>query len=166
VTLPPLRERREDIAALVEHFLRRFGGELGAERPSIQPEAVALLAEQTWPGNVRELENVVRKALLLARGYSIGLEDVRRALSGSPARLPGTSPIAGYVGELIAAANRGELENVRPQLLEEADRELFTQAIKLAGGNQAKAARWLGVSRLTMREKLIQFGQHPGSAPD
>ncbi len=53
---------------------------------------------------------------------------------------------------------------MRAVLLENADRELFTQAIKLAQGNQAKAARWLGVSRLTMREKLTQFGSHPAQA--
>jgi hypothetical protein len=69
------------------------------------------------------------------------------------------------VAELLAAASRGESENVRAGLFENADRELFTQAIKLAQGNQAKAARWLGVSRITMREKLIHFGLHPAQEP-
>ena len=161
ITLPPLRERTGDIPALVQYFLRRYGKELGAEHASIEPEAVQLLGEQPWPGNIRELENVVRKALLLARGYAIGVAEIRRALSASPARTEGVSPIAGHVAELLAAASRGALENVRAHLFESADRELFTQAIKLAQGNQAKAARWLGVSRLTMREKLIQFGIHP-----
>ncbi len=103
------------------------------------------LSEQPWPGNIRELENAVRKALLLA----------------SPARTNGDSPIAAHVAGLLAAASRGALENVRADLFENADRELFSQAIKLAQGNQAKAARWLGVSRLTMREKLTHFGVRP-----
>ena len=120
-----------------------------------------LLSEQPWPGNIRELENAVRKALLLARGYSISASDVRKALNASPARTSGDSPIAAYVAELLAAASRGALENVRADLFENADRELFSQAIKLAQGNQAKAARWLGVSRLTMREKLTHFGVRP-----
>jgi DNA-binding NtrC family response regulator len=161
ITLPPLRERAGDIPALVEYFLRRYGKELGAEHASIQPKAVQLLSGQAWPGNIRELENAVRKALLLARGYAIGVAEIHQALNASPARPAGGSPIAGYVAELLSAASRGDLENVRAELFENADRELFTQAIKLAHGNQAQAARWLGVSRLTMREKLTQFGIHP-----
>ena len=161
ITLPPLRERAEDIPALVQYFLLRYGKELGAERATIQPKAVQLLGEQPWPGNIRELENTVRKALLLARGYAIGVSDIRKALGASPARVAGGSPIAAHVAELLAAASRGEIENVRAELFANTDRELFTQAIQLAQGNQAKAARWLGVSRLTMREKLTQFGIHP-----
>ena len=79
----------------------------------------------------------------------------------APARTAGGSPLAAYVAELLSAASRGESENLRADLFETADRELFSQAIKLAHGNQAKAARWLGVSRLTMREKLTHFGIHP-----
>ncbi len=161
ITLPPLRERAEDIPALVQYFLRRYGKELGTAQASIHPAAEQLLSEQPWPGNIRELENAVRKALLLARGYAIGVAEVRQALSASPSRAAGDSPIAAYVADLLAAASRGESENVRADLFETADRELFSQAIKLAQGNQAKAARWLGVSRLTMREKLTQFGIHP-----
>ncbi|MBI4623182.1 MAG: sigma-54-dependent Fis family transcriptional regulator [Verrucomicrobia bacterium] len=161
ITLPPLRERREDIPALVHYFLRRFGRELGAERPSIQPEAIQFLAEQPWPGNVRELENAVRRALLLARGFSIGIEEVRQVSGGAVSHVPGASVIGSHVAELLAAASRGELENLRALVFETADRELFSQAIKRAQGNQAKAAGWLGVSRLTMREKLLQLGLHP-----
>ncbi len=161
ITLPPLRERAEDIPALVQYFLRRYGKELGAERATIQPKAMKLLGEQPWPGNIRELENTVRKALLLARGYAIGPSDIRKALGASPARATAGSPIGAHVTELLAAASRGEVDNVRAELFENADRELFTQAIRLAQGNQAKAARWLGVSRITMREKLTHFGIHP-----
>ena len=165
ITLPPLRDRREDIPALVQYFLRRYGKELGAEQASIHPKAVQWLGEQPWPGNIRELENAVRQALLLARGFSIGLAEVRKALGGSSARAAGASPLARHVGELLAAASRGEQGNVRAGLLEAADRELFAQAFQLAQGNQAKAARWLGVSRITMREKLIHFGLHPAQEP-
>jgi len=165
ITLPPLRARRADIPALVQYFLRRYGRELGAEQAAIHPKAVQWLSEQPWPGNIRELENAVRKALLLSRGFSIGLTDVRKALGGSPALVAGASPLVRHVAELLAAASRGEQENVRTYLLEAADRELFAQAFKLAQGNQARAARWLGVSRITMREKLIHFGLHPAQEP-
>ena len=162
IELPPLRKRPEDIPDTVRYFLARYGTELGFKGPSIHPEALRLLQQQPWPGNVRELENVVRKALLMARGYPIGLDEASRACAGSPALGISGESLAGCVSELLAAANRGELENAHAALIEAAERELFTQAIQLAQGNQAKAARWLGISRLTMREKLNRLGLHPG----
>jgi len=161
ISLPPLRERRDDIPALVAYFLRRHGRESGAKQASIHPKALDLLREHSWPGNIRELENVVRNAMLQARGYGVAVADVRKALGGAPQRSTGVSPLARQVADLLAAASRGEREGVRASLLELADRELFAQAITLAGGNQAKAARWLGVSRITMREKLALFGLRP-----
>jgi nitrogen regulation protein NR(I) len=162
ITVPPLRQRTDDIPDLVRYFLARHCADLGVEEPAIQPEALALLGRQPWPGNVRELENTTRKALLLARGYPIGPEEVRRALAGARAPLPvAPSALADVVSELLARAERGETETVRDILIDAAERELFSQAIKRAHGNQTKAARWLGVSRLTMREKLAQFGLNP-----
>ncbi len=162
INLPPLRERKEDIPELVEYLLRKYGTELGVEQPSIQPEAMEFLEMQTWPGNVRELENVVRKVLLLAQGYTIDVEHVRAALArtGPPGDASQKS-LRELVDELLAAAQRGELDDAHGRLLQAAEKELFTRAIHAAHGNQAKAARWVGVSRLTMREKLIQFGMHP-----
>ena len=63
--------------------------------------------------------------------------------------------------ELLAAARRGEITDAHARVLETAERELFTRAIQQAHGNQAKAARWLGISRITMKAKLVQFGLHP-----
>src|SRR5262252_8511802 len=74
ITLPPLRDRKEDIPELVHYFLQKHGAELGNEKPSIHPQALDFLEAHSWPGNVRELENVVRKALLLAQGYTINLD--------------------------------------------------------------------------------------------
>ena len=120
-----------------------------------------MLTTQQWPGNVRQLENVVRKALLISRGYPISVEDVRRSLSGVAKREQGSGALSGYVAELLAAASVGEQRNVHDALIEAAEHELVSQAIKLAQGNQAKAARWLGISRLTMSQKLQRFGLHP-----
>ncbi|HEY5777853.1 MAG TPA: sigma-54 dependent transcriptional regulator [Terrimicrobiaceae bacterium] len=161
LSLPPLRDRAEDISDLVNYFLQRYGLDFGVTNPAIQPEAMELLAAQQWPGNVRELENVVRKALLISRGYPISLEDVRRSLGGSVKREQDSSVLSDYVAELLAAASTGEQQNVHAALIEAAEQELVSQAIKLAHGNQARAARWLGISRLTMREKLQRFGLHP-----
>src|SRR4030095_8100567 len=69
--------------------------------------------------------------------------------------------IAGYFNELLTKAQRGETDGLHAKVIEEMERELFTRAIQLAQGNQAKAARWLGVTRTTMREKLTHFGLHP-----
>jgi DNA-binding NtrC family response regulator len=160
--LPPLRDRREDIPDIVNYFIKKYGPELGATQASIDSPAVQFLQAQTWPGNVRELENAVRKLLLVAQGYTISLEHVKAALA--PATAPGgvrNQSLRECVRELLAAAQRGELTDAHAQLLQMAEKEIFSQAIDLARGNQAKAARWLGVSRLTMREKLIQFGLHP-----
>jgi len=162
ITLPPLRERREDIPELVKYFLRKYSAELKAPNPAIHPDAIQFLELQTWPGNVRELENAIRKVLLLARGYTISAEHVRATLAKT--KVAATAPnqtLREYADELLAAAQRGELQDAHARLLAAAEKEIFSRAIELARGNQAKAARWLGISRLTLREKLIQFGIHP-----
>jgi len=162
ISLPPLRERKEDIPDLVKFFLRKHAAELGSGNPSIHGEALEFLSAENWPGNVRELENVVRKVLLLAQGYTINATHVRTALTRIPVVMePGKQTIREFVDSLLAGAQRGELADAHTRLLQASERELFSRAIELAHGNQAKAARWLGVSRLTMREKLIQFGLHP-----
>jgi nitrogen regulation protein NR(I) len=162
ISLPPLRNRREDIPDLVHYFLQKYGPEMGNTSPSIHPEALEFLQVQSWPGNVRELENAVRKALLLAQNYTINLDHVRSVLSKSTsAAQPEGQPLTEYIDDLLAAARRGEITDAHARIIETAERELFTRAIQQAQGNQAKAARWLGVSRITMKAKLVQFGLHP-----
>ncbi len=161
IHLPPLRERKEDIPDLANFFLQKYAAEFGVENPAIHPDAVEFLQAQSWPGNVRELENVIRKILLLAQNYTIGVEHVRAALAKTdPPAASTEKSLQEYADELIAAAQRGELADAYLHLQETAERVLISRAIELANGNQAKAARWLGISRLTMREKLIQFGLH------
>jgi two-component system, NtrC family, response regulator len=162
IHLPPLRDRKEDIPDLAKYFLRKHASELGVADPSIHAEAMDFLSQQSWPGNVRELENVIRKVLLLAQDYTINLEHVRAALTrATPPTETAHQTMREQVDALLTAAQRGELTDTRDRLLKAAEREICTRAIELAHGNQAKAARWLGVSRLTLREKLHQFGIHP-----
>ena len=167
INLPPLRNRREDIPDLVRYFLQQHGPPLGYAQPSITPEAIQWLQEQPWPGNVRHLENAVHQILLLAQGYTISVDHARQALSppAAPAFSP-TQPFGDYVDELLAAARRGGVGDAHARVLEAAERDLFARAIHQARGNQAKAARWLGVSRITMKAKLVQFGLHPGQGPE
>jgi nitrogen regulation protein NR(I) len=162
INLPPLRERREDVTSLVHYFLQRFGPELGSPDPTIQPDAMEFLQAQSWPGNVREVENVIRKVVLLSSGYHINLEHVKAALGRGAGQSSGDNQsLRELAMDLLTAAQRGESSDAHARLMELAERELLSQAIKLAQGNQAKAARWLGISRLTLREKLTQFGLHP-----
>ncbi len=162
--LPPLRERREDIPMLIEHFLRKYAAEFGVITPSISSEAVAVLQSDLWPGNVRELENIARRILLASRGLSINVETVRQTLAARNVEIVRSdASFATYAGELLAHAQKGELHDAHARMLGEAEREIITQAITLAEGNQAKAARWLGLSRFTLREKLKQLGLHPDS---
>jgi nitrogen regulation protein NR(I) len=162
--LPPLRERREDIPGLVQHFFRKYAAEFAIESPTISSDAMAVLQADSWPGNVRELENMTRRLLLAALGFSINADAVRQTLASRNAEVAPTGhSLTGFAGDLLVRAQKGELHDAHAQILAEAEREILTQAISLAEGNQAKAARWLGLSRLTVREKLKQLGLHPSS---
>ncbi len=157
--LPPLRERIHDIPDLVRHFIARHAGDLAVACPAIQPEAISWLQTQNWPGNVRELENVVRQAMLLARPLAISVEHLQQALArnAKPSKADAQT-ISSYIAELLARAQRGEVQDAYWKMIADLEPELFSQAISLAQGNQAKAARWLGITRLKMHDKLIQFG--------
>jgi DNA-binding NtrC family response regulator len=162
ISLPALRERPEDISDLVRYFLAKHGPAFGSIDPCITAEAIRLLEQQPWPGNVRHLRNVVRKALLLARGFAISPAIIQEALAQMNAPRPAVDQtFAEYISHLLDRAKKGELENVLEAVTEMANRELYAQAIQRADGDQSQAARWLGVSRPTILEKLRRFGLHP-----
>ena len=157
ITVPPLRERSADIPQLVSCFLHRHSIEMGIAAPAIQNEAMEFLRMQSWPGNVRELESAVRRALLVTPGFPITLSDVRRAMVPSVSDTERSQTLSALAKQSLARAAQGEPIKVYAELLGTLERELFTQAIKLACGNQVRAARWLGVSRFTLRERLQRF---------
>jgi len=166
LSLPALRERREDIPELARYFIRKHSAAMGIAAPSIQPEAITLLEEHPWPGNVRELENVIRETLLASRPFGIGRAHVEQVLAR---RVTATGVInqtyREHIATLLTRAEQGGETDVFSKLIADLEPELYAQAIRLAQGNQAKAARWLGVTRLKMREKLIAFGLHPAQEP-
>ena len=167
IHLPPLREHQEDIPSLVESFMHQYGPELtSTPEPKIHADALKYLQEVSWPGNVRELENVVRRALVSSHGV-ISLSDVQEAITQdvvakSPAPIPSEDQaLTAYVFDLLAKVMRDETGDAHVRLVAASERELYSQAIQLAGGNQSKAAKWLGVSLPTVREKLVRYGLHP-----
>jgi two-component system, NtrC family, response regulator AtoC len=140
VSLPPLRERKQDIPALVQHFLERNG-----HGTSIAPEALSMLCEHYWPGNVRELENTIARALVLARGNLIDRSDILL--------LAGEQESASPHWTSLAPLNSGWKENI-----EALERALVERALAEAQGNKSKAAEILGIHRRLLYEKLRQFG--------
>jgi nitrogen regulation protein NR(I) len=165
IKLPPLRERTEDISAMADYFLRRFAGELNLQPAALPADALAWLQQQRWPGNVRQLENVLREALLASRGFAISTETLQQVLSKGAASAPSAATgrtvpasLESLMDDLLQQAKAGADLDVHAKVFEAMERELFTRAIELAQGNQAKAARWLRISRQTMREKLQLFG--------
>lgn len=160
VNLPPLRERTEDIAPLFDYFWRRYASEFDCWTESrIDAGAVALLKAQPWPGNVRELRNVVRKTMLLAGRFPVTEPVVAAALRQmAPPEPKPQETFAEFIRELLAAAREGKAENLKETIDEMVDRELYAQAMERAGGDQSQVARWLGVSRPTVLERVRKFG--------
>jgi DNA-binding NtrC family response regulator len=163
--VPPLRERPEDIGVLVDHFLRRHGPGLAFEQPAIRDEALRWLEQQSWPGNVRQLEYVVRRALLHARPRPIGVDHVKRSLEPSGSTEQKHSGLSSWIRQTLESSQPDAGRRLREQVVEQVEAELYVQAIEKTGGNQAQAARWLGISRLTLRERLRELGWKSRSAP-
>ncbi len=162
IHLPPLRDRREDIPDLVKFFIQRDARDLGAETPSVHNDAIQFLQDQPWPGNVRELENIVRRALLLARPFAINVEHVKETITQGPREIAAFGrSYADYVVSLLARVQRGEEQDAYARVIADLEPELFAQALRLAQGNQSLAAQWLGVTRLKLREKIKELGLHP-----
>ena len=165
ITLPPLRERREDIPSLVQYFTARHGAELGGVA-SVQPAAMKFLSAQPWPGNVRQLENLVKRTLLLAHGYAITEDLVRTALRQAPSAATAESggrTLAALCEEAITAARREPGLGAVTAVLATVERELLAQAHATTSGNITQMAQLLGWSRLTVREKLKLHGLRPES---
>ena len=162
IHLPPLRERRDDIAELAHYFLFRGNRQLRTTVQSISPEALALLETYHWPGNVRELQSVIREALIVAAGPTIRPEFLPTELHEKRTDQPEPDIDAGTVPDVdqgalmafvTAAIARGETDVYR-RALEHFDRLLVFSALRHTGGQQNRAAEILGLSRATVRAKL------------
>jgi len=152
--LPPLRERREDIPLLVDHFLDKFAEQKGKDRPLISGDVMKVLMSYEWKGNVRELENLIERFVILKSGEEIKVSDLPdRFLEGGPA--PGGEYSSASVPEDIVLTHEGINLN---EVLDELEEKLIVQALRLAGGVKSKAAGLLGLNRTTLVEKLKKKG--------
>lgn len=132
IYLPPLRERREDVPALIQHFLRKLGEKRKGTGATISDKAVRLLEGYDWPGNVRELENTIERAVVIAEGDTIQPEDLLyHGFEGN--EVPDSSPI-GRLGDV--------------------EKEEIARALKQFDGHKGKTAEYLGINRKTLREKI------------
>lgn len=160
IELPPLRDRREDIPELVNHFVRRYNNELHKHIKGIDDRVLERLREHEWPGNVAELENVIKRACILARGEAIAVDDVIDALESSSPPLP---------AEIQSTLERAAREALQQKLVDQEQRNnmsvfyeivgdvetaLVQEALRITGGNQVKAAELLGLNRTTLRKKM------------
>jgi two-component system NtrC family response regulator len=148
LAIPPLRQRREDIRALTQHFLKSLGAPL---RLAIDPDAFRALETYDWPGNVRELENALERALIFHRGEVITVQDLPEAIRAPRAKesssLPVSLPEAGLS-------------------LEKVEKELIQRALEKHDWNQSRAARYLGITRHTLLYRMDKHGlARPGARP-
>jgi two-component system response regulator PilR (NtrC family) len=144
IPLPPLRERRDDVALLSDHFIEKYARELGKDVKGLSEEALAKLVAYRFPGNVREMENVIERAVALTRGPVIQVDALPRSVlereeSAAPARIP--------------------REGVNlDKLVEDYERSLILEALRPAGGVKKKAAKLLGISFRSFRYRLEKLG--------
>jgi DNA-binding NtrC family response regulator len=154
IQLPPLRERREEIAPLSEHFLARFTAAMGSRVTRIEVGAMALLLSHDWPGNVRELRNAIEHAVTLAEGSSIGPNELPHAIRSipSPAALPAPSTLP----PPSALPNESEPRGLRA-LLRVHEAQLIHAALEKTGGNQRRAAALLELPLRTLERKIASL---------
>ncbi|KNC88659.1 sigma-54-dependent response regulator transcription factor ZraR [Trabulsiella odontotermitis] len=136
IEMPPLRQRREDIPLLAEHFLQRYGERNRKAVKGFTPQAMDLLIHYPWPGNIRELENAVERAVVLLTGEYISERELPLSIAGTVVREP------------------DDTEDVAIQPLVEVEKEVILAALEKTGGNKTEAARQLGITRKTLLAKL------------
>ncbi len=148
LTVCPLRQRREDIPLLVDHFVGKYAASFAVTPPAVPAQTMELLTRYEWPGNVRELQNCIYSAMTVSEGPGIEPdalpERIRKGASGA-------------VGE-PGSAGDSPLAEVVAQATEKAEKEAIQEAIAKTGGNREKAAELLGIGRTTLYRKLRQYG--------
>ena len=159
ISLPPLRDRMEDLPLLVEHFLQLANEKLGKSVRTVAPEAERLLRSYPWPGNIRELQSAIRYAVVQTVGDVITAD-------GLPASLRGATPTATAkdsaefldIAALVQSLLQKGSDDIYRQVTQAVDQIVLAKVLEYVGGNQVQASELLGVSRTTLRAKLQQLG--------
>jgi DNA-binding NtrC family response regulator len=149
IDVPSLRERRADILPLARHFLAVAGASMGVTDAALDPSVNALLESYAWPGNIRELRNVIERALILAGGGAVLPQHLPKELLAQSAAEARIAPAA---GELTVSARPGAVLT-----LEELEQRHIRHVLGQCRGNKTRAAEKLGISRLTLRNKVKQY---------
>jgi two-component system nitrogen regulation response regulator GlnG len=173
VQIPPLRERREDIRLLVNYFLRKFAQAQKQQPKSISQSALDALEIYHWPGNVRELENVMQRAIVVAKGDAIlegdlppeisrGASVVQVAQTTSSAATSTATAAHGAnldeIPQIAKALFRWARQDPKRKIIASVERELIMAALAETGGNQVQASKLLGITRATLRTRVEKFG--------
>ena len=163
LALPALRERMDDLPVLVEHFLDKHSRLNNRERPTVSPETMAILRDYRWRGNVRELENVVERALLLCDGKEIKPHNLlmhsqmgKQSINQDLARATTSQPTSESAEE-IPESKDSALGIEVGMSMKEAEKKLIFETLRETGGNRTKAAKILGISIRTLRNKLNEY---------
>jgi DNA-binding NtrC family response regulator len=162
ITLPPLRERRDDLIPLVQHFLKELAKDNGKPVKELSTEAMQAVLEYPWPGNVRELRSALERGVVMSTGTKITLKQLPEALrGGAAAMLAGGAARGGAeVGGGAAAAGRsGAVAEPEDLNLAKMELEFIRRALRRTRGNRTEAARLLGLSRRTLQRKLHELGE-------
>jgi len=161
VKLPSLRERREDILALADHFLAQLAELYGEEARTLSDEAAAALRAYSWPGNVRELANALEHAAVFCQGSVIEWTDLPERVRGSGVAAAAADPLTTALSKLEAAGAEtiAGMQRANAVLtLEAMERELIAQALRVSSGNQNRAAGMLAVERRRLYRKVAKYG--------
>jgi nitrogen regulation protein NR(I) len=160
ITVPPLRDRKQDIPELVSYFLKRFNQELRKRVGGISPGAMKTILSYGWPGNVRQLENVLNRAMVLCQGEWI-LEDqlvLEKSWDKGKIEEPlGKKPVEDLLDILFAELSRGTDSSGEPDMISLIEKGMILRALQQMKGNQVQAAQLLGMNRSTLRGKMEKY---------
>jgi len=159
ISLPPLRERKDDIPLLTDFFLSRYASELDMDNPGITRDALPTFKNYQWPGNVRELANTIQKALIFSRGAPIQAEDVIQVLSGEKVfRNSDPKATDAVVRRWMRSSMTSEVEiHTFEKIMDHFAGILVSEALNLTDGNRSRAAKLLGLSRPTLHSKIEKY---------
>jgi DNA-binding NtrC family response regulator len=178
IMVPPLRERKEDIPGLVEHFITRFAAEEGRKVRGIEPTALEMLQAYSWPGNVRQLENTIFRAIVLCEGDVLEVQDFPQIASlvegfevkippapAAPAKIAAaTSKSAGTVSDGMALGIPVVTDGGHIRKLDEVEADMIRLALHRYRGQMSEVARKLGIGRSTLYRKMRDLGLEEASA--